>query len=163
MSVRSVPSGTSSTKRKYAKYGSSKYASNPSSTSSRRPWGSTSEHSRRVQARQARFRVVREVQRLNTVTPPSYTCHYRFLGCVMLTDSIREVICPLNLVFPSCCDLSGWRWFFLSKIEGGRVCACGRHTVSYWSTHGSDDSLAGYQATVATTEELTADCCDRQQ
>ena len=33
----------------------------------------------------------------------------------------------------------------------------------YWSTHGSDDSLAGYQATAATTEELTADCCDRQQ
>ena len=73
----------------------------------------------------------------------SYTCHYRFLVRLMLTDSIREVICPLNLVFPSCCDLSGWRWLFLSKIEGGRVCACGRHTVSYWSTHGSDDSLAG--------------------
>ena len=43
------------------------------------------------------------------------------------------------------------------------LCACGRHTVSYWSTHGSDDSLAGYQATAATTEELTADCCDRQR
>ena len=28
---------------------------------------------------------------------------------LMLTDSIREVICPLNLVFPSCCDLSGRR------------------------------------------------------
>jgi len=37
----------------------------------------------------------------------------------------------------------------------------GRHTVSYWSTYGSDDSLAGYQATA--TEELTADCCDRQR
>jgi len=39
----------------------------------------------------------------------------------------------------------------------------GHHTVSYWSTYGSDDSLAGYQATAATTEELTADCCDRQR
>jgi len=38
----------------------------------------------------------------------------------------------------------------------------GGHTVSYWSTHGSDDSVAGYQATAATTEELTADCYDRQ-
>ena len=45
---------------------------------------------------------------------------------------------------------------------GTLLCACGRHTVSYWSTHGSDDSLAGYQATAATIEELTADCCDRQ-
>ena len=43
------------------------------------------------------------------------------------------------------------------------LCACGRHTVFYWSTHGSDDSLAGYQATAAATEELTAECCDRQQ
>jgi len=33
---------------------------------------------------------------------------------------------------------------------------CVRHTVSYWSTYGSDDSLAGYQATAVTTEELTA-------
>jgi len=46
--------------------------------------------------------------------------------------------------------------------QGARLCACGRHTVSYWSTHGSDDSLAGYQATAATIEELTAACCDRQ-
>ena len=43
------------------------------------------------------------------------------------------------------------------------LCARGRHTISYWSTYGSDDSLAGYQATAATTEELTADCCDRQR
>jgi len=32
----------------------------------------------------------------------------------------------------------------------------GRHTFSYWSTHGSDDSVAGYQATAAAAEELTA-------
>jgi len=38
----------------------------------------------------------------------------------------------------------------------------GHYIVCVRSTHGSDDSLAGYQATVATTEEPTADCCDRQ-
>ena len=59
---------------------------------------------------------------------------------------------------------NSWLRGFLARHPGLAIlCACGRHTVSYWSTHGSDDSLAGYQATAATTEELTADCCDRQQ
>ena len=51
----------------------------------------------------------------------------------------------------------------INKTNGSYCVRAGRHTVSYWSTHGSDDSVAGYQATAATTEELTADCYDRQR
>ena len=58
---------------------------------------------------------------------------------------------------PACKKLSGEVLAWSSCVRAGR------HTFSYWSTHGSDDSLAGYQATAATTEELTADCCDRQR
>ena len=58
---------------------------------------------------------------------------------------------------PACKKLSGEVLAWSSCVHAGR------HTFSYWSTHGSDDSLAGYQATAATTEELTADCCDRER
>jgi len=106
---------------------------------------------------QAVFRTAQEVWKCCASAVTTLWRYTNMIIIVVVGAAATAAVIIINII-TICFRPSNW-----SDRNYKKVCACRRHTISYWSTHGSDDSLAGYQATAATTEELTADCCDRQR